>query len=413
MFSPWYVEALNGTLDLEPIDVARLEQSLAANPDDFPARLKLMAYHRRSDRAGFQEDRAKVSGHTLWLIEYHPDSEILHSYVSRFQPGELPAAEYQRAVELWAAAPKSASVQWNAASFFGGLDQGLYLHYLEITTVADPEHPYAIRPLADLYALALLEPGSMTSRAQAGLDASKNRWVLGNAAYMFQSQFNAKIQRGEKDPRAAELAERYFLRAKALDPSLDRKTILPQLDLAAIARAQQEREQAQRDAQTLVDAAVGKMRRLPVTAFTELPAAVAAVLRARGCTIPQPSQDATPRNAVRGQFFQNGESGWAVLCSVKNSTALLAFRNDRDTNPDTIATSNDQDYVQGMGDGKLGYSHGIATVGHEDILRSYRAYGGPEPPPMDHQGIDDAFLGKASSTWYFYRGQWLRLTGSD
>jgi hypothetical protein len=116
---------------------------------------------------------------------------------------------------------------------------------------------------------------------------------------------------------------------------------------------------------------------------------------------------------IRGQFIQNGESGWAVLCSVNNSTELLVFHNDLDTQPETISASNDQDYVQGMGDGRLGYSHGIMSVGPEYIRRNHRAYGGPEPPPMDHQGIDDAFLGKASSTWYFYRGQWLRLAGSD
>jgi hypothetical protein len=30
----------------------------------------------------------------------------------------------------------------------------------------------------------------------------------------------------------------------------------------------------------------------------------------------------------------------------------------------------------------------------------------------DH-GIDDAFLGKASVTWYFYQGKRLRLQGAD
>jgi len=46
-------------------------------------------------------------------------------------------------------------------------------------------------------------------------------------------------------------------------------------------------------------------------------------------------------------------------------------------------------------------------------MRHYRAYGGPEPPPIEHQGIDDAFLGKASITWYFHKGKWLRLQGAD
>src|ERR1039458_4496466 len=49
-----------------------LEQKLAANPADFPTRLKLMAYHQRSDRAGRREDRAKRVQRALWLIEHHP-----------------------------------------------------------------------------------------------------------------------------------------------------------------------------------------------------------------------------------------------------------------------------------------------------------------------------------------------------
>jgi hypothetical protein len=32
---------------------------------------------------------------------------------------------------------------------------------------------------------------------------------------------------------------------------------------------------------------------------------------------------------------------------------------------------------------------------------------------MDHQGIDDAFVGKASVALYFYRGMWLQLSGAD
>src|ERR1039458_8166230 len=98
MFSPWYVESLRGILDLEETDVARLEQQLAANPDDFPTRLKLMAYERRADRTSRQEDRAKRARQALWLIEHHPESELLHSFVSRFSPGELSPTEYRRAV---------------------------------------------------------------------------------------------------------------------------------------------------------------------------------------------------------------------------------------------------------------------------------------------------------------------------
>ncbi|MDQ6760385.1 MAG: hypothetical protein M3Z32_11060, partial [Acidobacteriota bacterium] len=142
MFSPWYGESFRDILKLEESDVARLEQQLAANPEDFPTRLKLMGYHQRTDRAGRQEDRTERVQHTLWLIEHHPDSELLHSPVSRFSQGELTPADYRRATTLWDAAAKAeagdAAVLWNAASFFQDLDPELHMRYLEATAAADP-----------------------------------------------------------------------------------------------------------------------------------------------------------------------------------------------------------------------------------------------------------------------------------
>ena len=416
MFSPWYAESLRDILKLEESDVERLKGNLAANPNDFATRLKLMAYYQRADRAGRPADRAKRFQHTLWLIGHHPDSELLHSPVSRFSRGELTPAEYRRATVLWDAAARArlgnAAVQWNAASFFQDLDLGLHLRYLEATAAADPNHPFALRPLADFYALTVLNGGPLAPRAEAGLEASNNVWVLGNAAYMLQSQYNRTLQMGAPNPRAAALAERYFLRAKALDPNLDRQAILPQLDPQATARARQGEVQATKAWQARAEEAAGKIRRLPVESFGELPAAVVRVLNARNCKVPQPSEGA-PRNVIRGEFFVKGESGWAVLCSVNRSTTLLVFRNDRDTSPDTVNSSEDRSYLQGLGGGEIGYSREITAAGRDFILRHYRAYGGPEPPPIEHQGIDDAFVGKASVTWYFHRGKWQRLQGAD
>jgi hypothetical protein len=392
MLSPWYAESLRGVLQFEAQDVTRLEAELRAHPDDFRARLQAMAYYQRADRIGREPDRARRAAHALWLIEHHPESEILHSPVSRFAPDQLTGDERRRAVALWDAVakarPRDAAVLWNAASFFQASDSGLHLYYLEATAAADPNHPFALRPLADLYAITILEGGPLAARAQAGLDASRNVWVLGNAAYMLQSQYNLSVQRGTRNPRAAELAERYFERAKAIDSKLDRQKILPQLPTGGTAVA-------------APPAHVENSRMLPVDAFPQLPAAAAGVLRARKCKMPQPGLDGSPRNLIRGEFFAKGEFGWAVLCAVNGATALLVFRNERDTNPQTVMT--------GGGD----YPREITAVGREFILRHYRAYGGPPPPPVDHQGIDDAFLEKASVTWYFYHGKWLRLQGAD
>ncbi len=417
LFSPWYGEALRDILTLEEADAARLERRLVANPDDLPARLKLMAYHQRADRAGRPEDRAERVRHALWLIEHHPESEILHSFAARFTPGEMTLADERRAAVLWGAAaqakPHDAAIQWNAATFFEALDPALHLRYLEATAAADPNHPFALRVLAFLYALSILERGPLAARAEAGLEASKNVWVLSNAAYMFQSQYNMAVQRGAPNPRARELAERYFLRARALDPNLDRQAILPQLDPAAMARARQVESQAARDVQARAAEAVGHIRRLPVEAFPELPPAIAGVLLTRGCRVPQPSPEGAPRNVIRGEFFVRGEAGWAVLCSVNQSTTMLVFRNGSDTRPDALFTSEDRSYVQEVDRGRFGYSREIRAVGRDFMMGNYRAYGGPEPPPIDHQGIDDAFLEKASVTWYLYRGNWQRLQGAD
>lgn len=148
-------------------------------------------------------------------------------------------------------------------------------------------------------------------------------------------------------------------------------------------------------------------------AFPDLPPPIAAALRARNCRVPQPSANGTPRNVIRGEFLAKGETGWAVLCSVNNSTALLVFRNGRDTNPNRVSTSEDRTYLQGLDGDNIGYSREITAAGRDFIMGHYRAYGGPEPPPIDHQGIDDAFLEKASITWYFHDGKWLRLQGAD
>ena len=186
VFSANYLAALGGILDLDETGAARLERALAGNAADAAARLQLMAYHGRADNAGDPVHRAKRFRHVKWLIEHDPGSELLRSGFSHFLPKELSAAEEQTAARLWVAAvgrdPGNAAVLWNAASFFAGLDADLHWQYLEATVAADPNHPFALRPLAHLYALFALGPGPKASRALAALEASRNVWILGNAA---------------------------------------------------------------------------------------------------------------------------------------------------------------------------------------------------------------------------------------
>jgi len=81
--------------------------------------------------------------------------------------------------------------------------------------------------------------------------------------------------------------------------------------------------------------ATGKFREadLPVTrlepsAFPELPGNIRQELERRGCTIPQVWKDRKPHNVIRGEFTRNGQTDWAVFCSVNRvSVAALLPRN--------------------------------------------------------------------------------------
>jgi hypothetical protein len=141
-------------------------------------------------------------------------------------------------------------------------------------------------------------------------------------------------------------------------------------------------------------------------------------IRNRGCLIPQQtfSDGGTSnqlQNVVQGEFFEKGKTSWAVLCSVNESSSILVFRDVADRRPEELAKSEDKNELQGAGNGRVAYSREIQPVDRKFIVEHYRDYGGPEPPPIDHQGIDDAFVGKASVIYYWYRGEWLKLQGAD
>jgi hypothetical protein len=89
------------------------------------------------------------------------------------------------------------------------------------------------------------------------------------------------------------------------------------------------------------------------------------------------------------------------------------FWNASAINPGRIAEMKDIDRLQGWGGDKIVYSRAITLVGKAAIMKYHAGFGGPQPPPIDHQGIDDAFWGKASVINYLYHGKWLQLQGAD
>ena len=161
-------------------------------------------------------------------------------------------------------------------------------------------------------------------------------------------------------------------------------------------------------------AAAGTIRRLPPDSFPRLPVAIRAALSARGCTVPQSFVEGRPHNVISGRFAQAQQRDWAVLCSRHDSSSILIFWGGRRiVPPDELGWTADAGFLQGVGAGRIGYSHVIAVAGPERIRAYSAAFGGPLPERLDHDGLEDAFAEKASTVLYLEKGRWLSLTGAD
>lgn len=153
--------------------------------------------------------------------------------------------------------------------------------------------------------------------------------------------------------------------------------------------------------------------RLKPAIFSQLPKNIVEYLEKRNCSVPQSFVDTTPHNVIRGQFARLGQFDWAVLCSRNRISTILVFWNGSTQSIAEIAKSKDSNFLQGIGDEKIGFSRMISAVNKRYLLVQVENYGGVKPPPSKHQGINDAFIEKASSVHYFYRQNWLELQGAD
>ncbi|MGH9776824.1 MAG: hypothetical protein ACRD5I_00275 [Candidatus Acidiferrales bacterium] len=189
----------------------------------------------------------------------------------------------------------------------------------------------------------------------------------------------------------------------------DKNKLLMGIVLAATLSASQAAPEQEYD----WDKAEKEIRRLKLSEFKSLPQAVVKELEEMGCTIPQSYLDAEPHNAVRGEFARKGQVDWAVLCSKEGTSSIVVFWGKHSACARAFATSADRRFLQGLGEGRIGYSRVISPVDRKYINDHYKSYGGQKPPVIQHQGIDDGFAGKASVVHYCHKGKWLVLAGAD
>ena len=154
--------------------------------------------------------------------------------------------------------------------------------------------------------------------------------------------------------------------------------------------------------------------RLKPAAFPGLSTPVREYLDQRGCTIPQsPDVEDTPHNVIRGRFTSSKQTDVAVLCSVRGTSVILVFRGGSASNVAELAPAEDKGFLQTIGDNKIGFSRAIFPAAPSDIRALHKEFGVGQLPRIDHDGIHNAFVGKASTILYWDGKKWLELAGMD
>ena len=120
-----------------------------------------------------------------------------------------------------------------------------------------------------------------------------------------------------------------------------------------------------------------------------------------------------PHNVIRGRLNDGPVIDWAVLCSKDLSSTILVFWDGKVNAVAELAPRPDETYLQVVGSGRIGFSRAINIATPTDIRRYQQAFGGPRLSPLSHEGINDAFVEKASIVWYWHHGKWLKLQGAD
>jgi hypothetical protein len=155
--------------------------------------------------------------------------------------------------------------------------------------------------------------------------------------------------------------------------------------------------------------------RLKPGAFKNLPSSVRADLDRRECTIPQPDglDGAGPHNVIRGRFTSQTSTDIAVLCSKGGVSTILVYRDGAAKDVATLAAMADKGFLQTGQPKPIEFSRAISVASPARMRIYHDAFGAGDMPPLDHDGIDDAFVGKASIIRYWTGGKWLELQGAD
>jgi hypothetical protein len=188
---------------------------------------------------------------------------------------------------------------------------------------------------------------------------------------------------------------------------------------AGLAAAQQNEKAAQQNENVERGQLTGRdglvhpftVARLAPAAFPGLPGAVREELARRECLVPQTSAAKQPENVISGKYRDGSTTDWAVLCSREGYSSVLVFWSGAAQSVEEFARQKDTDSMQvSRSNDFYEYSRRITTAPPERVRKrkENRKLG-----PFEHDGIDDAFVGKGSTIYYFRQGRWQELQGGE
>jgi TonB family protein len=156
------LEMLQAGQRISASEACQFEAGLDRNPEDIKTRALLTAHYYRE---AMRKERLQ---HVFWLIEHHPESELLRSSAFIISAEDSPIndmASYERAKALWLAISQKAhqdpQVVWNACSFISQFDPARSEQLAITGKILEPSNPRWNERLAFLYSKAVFTGGRM------------------------------------------------------------------------------------------------------------------------------------------------------------------------------------------------------------------------------------------------------------
>jgi len=151
------------------------------------------------------------------------------------------------------------------------------------------------------------------------------------------------------------------------------------------------------------------IRRLPVSSFPDLPAAVRDTLTERGCLIPQTYEAHRPENVIHASLEHAGSSDWAVLCAVQGTVSLLVFFSGGSSQPLLLASAQETQRLQAHpSSSSLGFNWGIDPASPQQIHEAQIGIS-PRPAKVDHDALADSVIDQKTIYHFYARNVWIVL----